>query len=294
MDILISPEIIAMYFNTRGKIPKSEVEQLVHLSIDNENNHLLINKSLVEKYEDKLKGSPQLLSLYQPLIQYIMDNRSIRLSSNEQNGLNSILKDLEKQYLDDESKQKSIVYSNVAGETKNSLDNEYSAIVERYKPKNYDWLLFQLAAYNPKTITFRYFDFSSDDEIADLFEFLFKITERCVFIDIFDRQTNLDHDIFDPILSSRRINYYTVYERDSVRRTEQIQDIKDKFRRVKIYTVKSSEIHERRILIRDLLIETDNDFWNLEFDKSTWKIDITLCRETASEISRKKNKFRAV
>jgi len=294
MDLLISPNIIAMYFDTRVKIPKSEVEQLIHLSIDNENNHLLINKSLIEKYEDKLKASPQLLSLYQSLILHIMDNRSIRLNSHGQNGLNSILKGLEKQYFDDESKQKSIVYSNVADEVKNSLDNEYSTIVERYNPKNYDWLLLQLAAYNPKTITLRYYDFSNDDEISDLFGFLFKITERSVFVDIFDRQTNLDHDIFDPILSSRRINYYTVYERNSVRRTEQIQDIKDKFRRVKIYTVKSSEIHERRILIRDLLIETDNDFWNLMFDKSTWKIDVTLCKETANEISRKKSKFRAV
>lgn len=173
-----------------------------------------------------------------------------------------------------------------------SLNGNKSIIVEKIDKPNYHWIIFNLACYNPQPITLRYADFKSEAQIEQTFNFLLKCVQRPSFVDIYDKQVNLNHNLFEGIRNKVHINYYTGYGRGVDDDIEKTENLKKHFRRVKVLKTKSQYIHERKVIIKSLMIECDDDFWNLTLDRPNWKIDLTYCKTVTTKLADKQQHFK--
>lgn len=290
MDILLNTNLLVEYIDGLFKPNKSTNEKLLSRIIENNSNSFLLNKNIINEYENRLKDhlGDRIDSLY-PFLQNLITNKSIKIKANNADKSNDIYEDIESSYFSDKNYFTSIVYSNISITREASLNNKYSCIINEISKPNIHWLISELAGGKNNSLTVRYFDFNSNDEIKGIFNDLFTLSDRYLLVLIYDRQTNFEHGLFDRIKKTHNIHYYTSYSRDNRIKNK---EIKDNFRRVKIFKSSNKNIHERRLIVKDLIIETDNDFWNIRFDEPTWKIDISICNQVAKELIKKNKMFK--
>lgn len=290
MDILLSTEILVEYFDGLFQPKKTTDSLLITKIIENDSNSFIINKELIDEYEGLLKQQfgDNIDNIY-PFLEEIISNHSINVRTDTTVLSDNLYNNIEDTYLADSSLMKSIVYSNVSISKDNSLENQYSCIINEISKPNIHWLISEMASGKNNSMSVRYFDFNSDTEINALFRNLFRLSNRHTLAYIYDRQTNFTHKIFDEIKDTHLIHYYTSFSRFD---RDKNQEIKSNFRRVKIFKSKNKNIHERRVIVKDLIIEADNDFWNIRVDEPTWKVDISICFQTSQELTQKNYLFR--
>jgi len=290
MDILLNTNILVEYIDGSFKPNKSAKEELLSRIIENNSNSFLLNKNIINEYENLLKNhlGDRIDSLY-PFLENLITNKSIRIRANNADKSNDIYDDIESAYFSDNNYMTSIVYSNISITREASLNNKYSCIIDEIVKPNIHWLISELAGGKNNSMTVRYFDFNSNNEIKGIFNDLFTLSDRYTLVLIYDRHTNFEHGLFDCIKETHNIQYYTSYSRYN---GDKNKEIKDNFRRVKIFKSSKKNIHERRLIVKDLIIETDNDFWNIRCDEPTWKIDISICNQTAQELIKKNRMFK--
>ncbi len=115
---------------------------------------------------------------------------------------------------------------------------------------NKQWFVINTAAINPSGLTVRYFDFNSDSEIQAYLENIYEHATDIEFVNIFDRNLNLEHLLFDWFIGKSRIEYLTQFcSSDQIRR-ELSSKLKSKFRRIQIYTAWKQQIHEPKNIIK--------------------------------------------
>lgn len=290
MDLLISPDLVNEFLALIYKDNRSQSEMLTYLTFQNKNNYFILSKKLLEFYEEEVKQFPEALEIFQGFFSEIINDRLINCFGCNNDNLLVVMQDIETAYLNDENLPKfSTVYLNISKTLIQSLNNTKSGILDNLI-QNRHKLIFQLTAYNPKEVSFRYYDFRTNNEIKSFFDFLFNICTNYTEIDIFDRQINLQHNLYNSIKNIKKINYYTkkIYHLSC---PQENRVLRSNFNRIKIFRIENNQIHERRIKIRNLIIEIDDDFWNLKVDRHTWKISILICDQTSAMIDQKKLLF---
>ncbi len=289
MDILLHVDILLMYFEEIFNVKKSTIGSLISSIITNETNSFIVNRIVLNEYEKRLieHYDNNLDSIYPFLIEFLSKKIDVAIEEDS----DDFYKEIENEYLSNIEYAESIIYSNISNKKTNSLNNNYSCVLEEIKKPNIHWLISQLAILESNSLSLRYFDFNDDDEIQGLFDNLFMLSSRHPIVYIYDRQINFGHNLFNSIKNSHLIHYFTTF---SISDYSDNQIIKNNFKRVKIFKIRRNQIHERKIIIRDLIIEVDNDFWNLRCCEATWKIDITLCNQIASKIIRKNVDFKKI
>jgi len=292
MDLLIATDVYSHYIQQIGTHLKSELDRDIDSLLRNPNNRFILSRNLVESIENSFKGNSQAESFMQPFLTHLIQNQSLNISSTIKEGTDiEIITSMSSNYISKPNNIKRDVYLDIALFEKNSIKINTSVIIERIAKPNFHWLWFSVACHHPKPICLRYYDFKSDKEIEEIFKHAIDTVQLKPFADIFDRQINLSHSLFDS-LSSTFVNYYTSIKGSELKNKK--DEIRKSFKKVNIYTSKQSNVHERRIMVNCLIIEADDDFWNLTHSRTTWKVDITYCAKTCVTISKKKSSFKLV
>lgn len=120
-------------------------------------------------------------------------------------------------------------------------------------------------------------DFENNKEIESFFNLILTFQSNVNNIYIFNREFDLK---FLNSLKSKRIHYYTLLKRD-YKIFDLKQDLKDN-NTFKVlgrgltcyYTFNRTLIHERKIVLGNLIISPDNAFINLNIEEPTWQITI--------------------
>lgn len=290
MDLLIHSDFLIEYFDGIFKSNMLEIQKYASEIVSNETNSIILNKNIVVEYENKLNEhfNNNLDSIY-PFLNELLA-RKIEVERHLES--NDVYKDTEMGYLSNQKYAQSVLYTNISICSSNSLKNKYSCILSEIKKFNKNWLIAQLARLKNDSLTLRYFEFNNDLEIQNLFKELFILSDRHSEIYIYDRQTNFDHKLFDSFKNTHSVHYYTAFSNAIDKAVD--QKIKTNFKRVKIFKIQKNLIHERKILIKDLIIEVDNDFWNIKHTEPTWKIDISLCVDIYTKLITKNVRFKRV
>jgi hypothetical protein len=289
MDVIISPLLFVQYVNNKIKPVKSENDKNIDSIIENNLNKLVLCKKQLDYIESKILDG-KLKEYFRLFIAEVINSRkvspNVSLSTNDDDIYNSILDGYAEL---NESHKSDFCFCFKKKEEKSNSTND--CIFEEYKKPNMHWLGYNIAAYSPRATTVRYYDFSDDSEINSVIEFYVKRINKAPIISIFDRYLNLDHSVFSSFSNNYLVHYYTAQQSAS-QNNENIKNLRKKIKRLKMFVGARDIIHERRIIINNLLIEFDDDYWNISVNKNTWKIDITYCPTTVTNIQKKVNCFR--
>lgn len=122
-------------------------------------------------------------------------------------------------------------------------------------------------------------DFDQDSKVDDFFRKIFSIQSLNTDIFVFNREFDLR---FLNHLKDTKVHYYTLLKRNYYNEFDLKSDSKDKTTYKIIggklrcyYTFNRTIIHERKVIIGNLIISPDNAFVNLNINEPTWQITIT-------------------
>lgn len=289
MDIIISPNILTHYFANKLNPKKSEIDKSIDELIDNPINRIALCKLLTDEVGSKIDNG-NLKEYYKNYIAQIINGRCITPIVEQTTEASEIFKKIHLGYeqMSENSKHDFCLAFRKTGDQK---ANDGDCILEEYKKPNSHWLGYNLAAHCPRATTVRYFDFNDDSEINSLMNFYISKCNSNSAICIFDRNLNLDHSLFSCFCNTHNVHYYTE-DKYKLANDENIKELRAKIKRIKMFVAKKKVIHERRILIGNLIIEFDDDFWDISVDKNTWKIDVTYCPTTANMLKMKVSEFK--
>jgi hypothetical protein len=290
MDLLLALDVYENYLSSKLKVNKSGSEKDIENLLSNGSNRVILSRKLIELLEISINKNPHIENFAKPFLAYLINNQSTTVApSAEAKSEKDILMTMFANYNMLPAKTRRDVMLSISSLSTNSIGKKNSIVIELVVKPNFHWIWFKLASYSPTAISLRYFDFSNNQQIAEAFDQVLQIPHAPTSVDIYDRQANLTHNYFNS-LKNIFINYYTsLKDRDG---NAKVRDIKNYFRKVNIYDSSSKNIHERRIVFSNLIIESDEDFPNLTFDRPTWKIDFTYSADTSLEISKKKQLFK--
>lgn len=178
----------------------------------------------------------------------------------------------------------------------NDLNNNIKSIpfltvINGAKPLNKHWVIIELLSKDICNVCYQ--DFNSDLEINEFVKSILLIPKFIRNVVVFDREQNSE------ILSSIKgynISYYTMlksgYQNLHLRK-EIKKDLQMKLGgKLKLfYTSNNRKIHERKIILEDILITFDNSRFNLNTTEPTWEILISFNSERASKWKQKCNDF---
>lgn len=264
MKILTHKDLILGFI--KQNLGDKEHQKQIHQILDNENSVFLFSKKFFLFIKEELGEEYQ--HEYERLLTKFSDfGHSIASSPNSQNFDDEILHMLA---ATQDKVVISIACNQPSQEVQNSIPN--IAILSHQQKPNYHWLVVKLAILHPNKATVNCFDFQTNDEIKAFFDGIFSIPKQITIVNIFDRQTtDFNHNRFDSIRTTKSIKYFTFAHKYII---QDIDTIKDFFKRVKIFTTKTKNItHGRRLLFENFVVISDNDFNNLN-EGEDWNIDI--------------------
>jgi hypothetical protein len=289
MDLLLHKDLILSFFKNLNKIDMDENDYLVERIMKNVNNNILLSRNILNYLKEIITEDDPIRDYFEQYILKIISERRVNYPppSDSYNYEEEFIY-LYKKYIGNFVVAISLFdYKYLAAELPN-----IASFVLINKP-NTHWIITNLAANNPLPITVRYYDFNSDHEIEVFLKNIFHLPRNIKEISIFDRNCNLNHNLFSVLIGKGiLINYYTAKKQNLD--TERCkQEIRRKFiSNYCMYTTYRDKIHERRIVFENIIIDTDEDFWNLEVSRPTWKIDISYCELTAKELLKKRSFFK--
>lgn len=286
MDLLITPKLVHSYIMNLNKINKNDEEKLVNLIFENNNNKFILNKKLLDFFEAEFQTDSYEFVKFQDEMVNLLYSKGINKGTDELL-LEKVLEETEKKYLNEKTCFE--VYMNLSENEDNSLNNNYSAILNKISnPIGKDFTFFYLAAYNPISLTKRHYDFSNEAEIKTFLECLYKL-KTTNYLSFYDRNINLTHNYYDFFKNKGlRINYFTLKHRnfDIVERKNQYQTLKSFFNSCSMHVFRAplKIIHERRLMFNNVIIEFDNDPANILVNEPTWKIDVFVCNDIRNQM----------
>ncbi|MBB2950173.1 hypothetical protein [Sphingobacterium sp. JUb56] len=138
-------------------------------------------------------------------------------------------------------------------------------------------------------------DFDNDEKIKDFFKKIFSLQTLNTDIFIFNREFDLR---FLNHFKDAKVHYYTLLKNKHYDQSDLKSDSKNK-RTYEIiggrmrcyYTFNRKIIHERKVIIGNLIISPDNAFINLNINDPTWQITISNNPRISSKWKEKCNSF---
>jgi hypothetical protein len=159
--------------------------------------------------------------------------------------------------------------------------------------KNEEYILFELLKKN--SISFHYYDFSSNNQIQKLIKNIFQFPEKTSRISIYNRYSEFKYFTF---LKHKSIYYYNLIKGShydqKIEYSRISSELKANLGRNLILnsTKKSDKIHERKVFFNSFILTFDHSFDSLLVTEPNWKIDIAIDRgECLREWSKKNEHF---
>lgn len=167
----------------------------------------------------------------------------------------------------------------------------YLVELNNIQEKSREWIALQLATKG--TCILSHLDFSSNKEIESFFSETYLIPRNHNQIFIFDRDRTAK---YREALKNKNIRYYTIHLKGRFYAHELKPDLlmlkKDLGNKLQLfYTNKRDLLHERKVIIDNLLITADNSMINLLKNSPTWEISITYCPLKSNNWKRKCDLF---
>lgn len=156
-------------------------------------------------------------------------------------------------------------------------------VLEKSKKNNLEWIKRELLAKAILNVCYK--DFNNDNEIKTFFDNLFLIPKFIKEVYVFDREQT------SAVLTKahgNQIKYYTLMggshkyllDRQDARRILR----RELGGRLKLfYTSDPRVLHERKILIENLIITIDNSRNNLTISEPTWEITVCIDKTKAND-----------
>lgn len=282
MNIVLSPELLVKIIQSTFNLHKSDEEYLIYSIIRNKNNNIILSRQLMNLYERALHDvNPDLLDRYQDILSSVMEERSLNCKSCNNDNYIQVLSDIHF-FHNEELATADCLFISLSNSFCENLTHDFCASLDQYSQKR-NKLLFDLAAFNPNGVDFRYSDFLNDDEIRDFFNQFYNLPCKTVPISIFDRYFN-NHSLYDNI-ASLTIEYYTTPR-------VKIEDLRTKFTSsLKVWDIDPRLLHERKIVNGPLILEVDEDFARILASIPTWKISIIYNKKEIQAVRNKKKLF---
>lgn len=282
MDILVCPKLFKEYLTTNFIFLKNAKQKDVRSIIENENIRILFNKRIDEAVQKIIKENNKLVELYQTVLTHLVSTRRIvNINATEEQ---TIEEDFIKSLIDSYNSTLNIKKSNVfIPFSMKTFKSTTTCALEEYNKPNIHWFGYKLASNSPDPVCLRNFDIKKDDQLREILEFIININSLIKYIVIFDRNLNLiDNLIFETIKKKFKIHYHTLYNyRANIQNKTQLLDF---FGSLNMFvTNKDVDLHERRIFINEIIIELDEDFWNINKARDTWFINFTYCNFIRNE-----------
>jgi hypothetical protein len=289
IDVLLHADLINIYFTSNRHVDKRDLEILVATMFHNQDTRLLITQQTEDRQIGKLKKNEQ------PLVRSEFARLSLRGKILKKT-TNTLLPD--EQFLDIHQTHNapffiSVVEKDFADATGIAISTRFPniSIIDFIHKPNKHWVSVELAQRS--TLTVRNYDFASQADIDTFFRDIFGLSHSIAKVTIIDRYiTNVgSHTNFDALKPAIPIDFYTLKIADKLRRTPNLlNDIRGFFagQTVTFYhTIDGNEIHERKILFQNFVVETDEDFKNINFSRPTWKIDVTYSLQVTAQVQSK-------
>ncbi|NII81203.1 hypothetical protein [Pedobacter sp. SG908] len=284
MDIILTPSLFERYFTAISKPKKDTFETDLVSLLQNNNNRFVLSNDTVSYINDKLKGNP-LIAFIQPFFTNLIDDQVFNVESDGAKNEDDILDNICRKYEASTSKTKDEVYTAIS--YRKNLPIKQSIDLTSISQSKKIWAIFQTCCYHPKPLVMHYFDFDNNEQIFEVISGFFSMAKANSIYYVLDRQCNLDHDFFSHFQKVTKTHYYTAHGK--IYGNE--KKFKDNFKSVFIFCGDTNEIHERKLICDNFILETDEDFWNIEVDRTTWKIDFTHCSKIANKLRGKVSKF---
>lgn len=288
MEILLTPKLVEIYITTRAKLQKTMEEQLISQIFEAKSNNFILNKALLDLFEAQFPEQTSERDFFRDEFAAFINNQSISVSATGAN-LQLLLQSMERQYL---ALSRNQTYVNLTFNNVDSTQSKFSAALSNLSNQR-DHIFYDLAARGKMGITLWQHNFQTNLEIETFFNYLYDLRQGDS-VDIFDAFTNFTHNYHDKMINENaRFNYYTKSIYNIVDRNDNKREIIAKYLRVTVRRAQRNQIHERRVMFMDMIIEVSNDWQNLLIEEPTWKIDIFICEDTCRKISLKKPSFSA-
>lgn len=241
----------------------------------NENNIFIINASLLKYIEEHININYK--DKWENYFTYLSDNNHLISSNTDTLDSNIIFNEAPKQY------DYSIILSdsdniNTCNISINTINNT----------------LFKELLENGKC-TFRNTNFNTHDEIKLVFEKLFYCSKTTHRIIIIARYNHFDCDIIN-ILKSKfnKKTFWTTYKGSNDPSTNLTLLRQQLGNSLLLLTGNNEQIHERKLIIGNLIVEFDDDFNKITYDCDTWMCHCSINKDLANTLRSKQSSLRRI
>jgi len=284
MEILLHIDLFYKYINDKLSGNIDEETNLLRNIFDrlDDNMKIILTNAIVNEL-DNLLTNAIVKEIFKNFIPKFINTRANTNYSNTKTGKDDIFRELSDLNTCD-------CFIKIA---KTDINIPETIVFEKRLKPNIHWWKLQLVAYGHFTL--RHHDFSQQSDITNFFKEAFT-SYRYNVVNLFDRYRNItSHNNFSYLnsISGLRINYYTFTEEGQRIVPGVINDIDiDLGAGTKIYVTSNRDwLHERKLIFGHFMLESDDDFANVNISRNTWKLDLSYSKELCNKQMEKITEF---
>lgn len=259
----------------------SDEGRILQRILFNDKNIFIISKSLLEYFEEHLVQED--FVKWQDLFKFLNDKNQLKSIK----GQDTLL--VEDIYNSIEKSRNYIII----------LKNDLTLISQKYicclkDSSTCNKLLKKLLENNE--ITFRYTDFSTNDELFSFFNQMFSCSKTAERVILISRYSNFDCKLIQ-LLKSKfdEKSYWTTYKTQNNCPSNNMSYLREKLgNKLLVFTGSNDNIHERKIIIDSLLFEFDDDFNKIDIVENTWKCTCIVDSSVTTELRRKQTLLKRI
>lgn len=277
INISLYPELLETYFSSRKEFRKNTFEYNLISIIENPNNKIVLTKKYLQFLDDIYCPDSDLYDDYSKFMTFIIDEKCEIIESNNTETL-----DDEFSYI--ANKCCSTIISILKTEKNLNINNYLCLEKAEICPKSKVYL----SLLKDRTAIVNYCDFINNVELDNFFREIFSLPRGVSSTIVIERYANINHTYFDFFAEKNILVKYYKYKATLA----DSSSLKRKFNRLELYNTTNVElVHERLILLGNLILNIDEDPMNLDVARKTWTISLTYSTEKTQNLKRKCSEF---
>jgi len=277
INISIYSDLLEKYFSSRKQFRKDTFEYNLISIIDNPDNRIVLTKKYLQFLDDIYPPESDLYDDYSNFMTFVIDGNCEIIESNNS-------ETLDEEFI--------FIANHCCSTTISVLENE-----KKFKIKNFLCLKkadscpkskVYLSLLKDRTAIVRYSDFNNNKELESFFKEVFSFPRGISSTIVIERYANINHPYFDYFAEENILVKYYKYKATLA----DGNSLKRKFNRLELYNTSNGElVHERLIILGNLIINIDEDPMNLDVSRKTWTISLTYSQADTQNLKRKCSDF---
>ena len=268
MNITVAQCSLNAYFETRTLFTKNLLDSTRQRIIENPDNTYVLSRCFLIDLEKYFDEKNPFHDEYTSFITELLDTRSTSIECDPSNQENSF------EFLCNSYQSNNLHYG-ILEERLHDTNVKMCIEIKKIAKPNKGFILSQLL--QSQVCVFRYFDFADQTIINSFFNDIFTLSDRKSNVYIIDRQTNLNHNLYDSLINpGSTLKYYTFRLGMA-----EANFIRGKFigMNCEIYTTSTVDLlHERMVMYDNFIITSDEDPFNIDINRKTWSITVEYSR----------------